>query len=85
MAQESQALERVVKRCYPDFDPITGIPYPACPRANMTSRDREMIDITTDAFKRAANLAKREGTISKEQYRERIERVREARADARSD
>ena len=78
---EASPAPQTAKRCYPAFDPITLSPYPACPRGRLTDRDRELIDITADAYKRTVNLARREGKLSKEEFRERMDRVREARSD----
>lgn len=80
---ESPSSPQSAKHCYPDFDPITLSPYPACPRGRLTEHDRELIDITADAYKRITNLARREGKLSEDQFRERMDRVREARSDAR--
>lgn len=81
---QGQAEAAGPRKCYPHFDPNTGVPYPACPRPNMTKYERELLDITKDTYERALRSARRDDRISEEQFRAGSERVRQARDDIRS-
>jgi signal transduction histidine kinase len=66
-------------RCAPDIDPRTGQMYPLCQPSIQSKFDLESLDITADAYERGAKLAWRAGRLTKEEFGDRMERVRAAR------
>lgn len=77
---EMAAVAATVRKCAPDIDPNTGQMYPMCAPSIKSRFDLGALDITTDAYERAARLARREGLITSDQLSEKMGRVREARA-----